>query len=611
MALAVIKYEGFEQGNHHFFFDIGDNRYFRFAIGTENTYVNSAVKLLANVRHSSKMMGPVPPSDFGRGRIKVAAEFFDREFSYIQLMSYRTKEGKGPAVSPVLKVNTVQMSLPQIDLPAISLSKKKESLNMKQTVSHIPFSYKESSVSESFFWDKLISLAPKVLPIVQKLTAGKKDGEGAKTELKPDEIIKLLSDPETIKTITDVLKSLTSKAESSSVENAFSSAMSGYSRAMNPAIIALVPAILEAITKLGELGVKINKDELETLQKLNPGVDDPDVANLLNSMTLGLLASDPLPEFRESKVVNLSVHGIQKTWMNGMEVYSFLKGREINIPIRINTPKTIPSGTIHLVVKRPVSNEVIIVNRMKFSGAQDGLLSVTPSIPEFHADDLVSGENYIACITLLWNGKDKLKFGKTVEIPIAVSGNYSFKQLGNKKDIIRLKDVRNHRAYWHKVWQKDFTDDVKRYEFACKYYIAVEGNRSDIGRMETVEQLEYERPHKMTGRMKSGLAIGVSALNELLPTISEYDRLQQEQLEALRTSAFESSVQQAARMSVKFRGQSGEAAAVWVYPEFSITELILQKAVAVNETGNITEFEQELVHFPIPEATHFVGVQTD
>ncbi|XOV68335.1 MAG: hypothetical protein ACFHU9_04000 [Fluviicola sp.] len=379
---------------------------------------------------------------------------------------------------------------------------------------------------------------------------------------------------------------------------------------MDPtAIMKLVGVVTDGLAKLGKIGAQINKDELDALQKLNPGVDDKDVQGLLNQMGVESSYFQRI-KFQKSNLVRIEVAEIEKSILNGDTHYVYGYGIEMKIPVKLHTPRDIPRGIFEIIVRRKDSSEVVIRHRQRHQGSRGGIFEMHPTIPAHLADDLVSGESYDLYLAVLWKGKRNKKFGSCIDIPIAVATEYAFDRIGESKHVVALNDIELHRPFWHKVWQADFTNDTVRYEFECKYYYAIEADRRANAQMETVEFLEPARPRKMEGKMKSGLILSPEVLNDLLPTIGG-ESLSIDQLEALKTDAFIKQQHRAARSGLKYKGRDGEAAALWVYPEMVLREIILKKTANITPYGTIAGFEEEKVVFPIPELAHFVGVQSN
>ncbi|MBH5322455.1 hypothetical protein [Aurantiacibacter sediminis] len=105
MALAHIRPDpaGGAPGTRSFIAELGASRYWRVAVGPEETRRTDGARLMAKPAHVSQVSGPVPPEARGRVRVTIPEEHFDRENGHVQLMTYRDANGTGPAFSPVVR----------------------------------------------------------------------------------------------------------------------------------------------------------------------------------------------------------------------------------------------------------------------------------------------------------------------------------------------------------------------------------------------------------------------------------------------------------------------------------------------------------------------------
>ena len=113
MALAILTFDedagfdGPEGGRAQFVAEIGTNRFFQWAVGDGNVTRTDGLNVLANRKHVSDVMGPIEEASRGRVSFSVPGELFDRENQHVQLMSYRTADRTGPAISDVVTVPVV------------------------------------------------------------------------------------------------------------------------------------------------------------------------------------------------------------------------------------------------------------------------------------------------------------------------------------------------------------------------------------------------------------------------------------------------------------------------------------------------------------------------
>lgn len=374
-------------------------------------------------------------------------------------------------------------------------------------------------------------------------------------------------------------------------------------------IMTLISAVTDGLQKLGTIGAQINKDELDTLVKLNPGVVDADVQGLLNQMGV---KTYPFPsiKFKTSALARLEIKDLSTLSHRNQSCFCFSYGKAMGFPLKINAPKDIPKGIIQLIVRRE-NGEVLIQHRTEHNGSNQGVLSIVPEIPAYLADDLIPGELYKAYIAVIWRGKDGEKLGASIDLPILVTSGYFYDRIGTSKEPVPLNDINKYRAFWHKVWQSDFTEEVVRYEFECKYYFALEHARTQNAQMETIELMSPARPRKMEGKMKSGLILSPAVLNQLLPALGSFPMLTDQQLAAVESEDFIVNQQRASRTGLEYKGKAGEMAALWVYPEVQATEVYLRKEGSVNQYGNVENTIEEVVYFPSIVSAHFIGVTSN
>ncbi len=494
MALAHLTYTGGTNGHQHFTADLGNNRYFRVMIGDYHTYRSYGVPLLEKKSFTSQLYGPIPEPKFGRIRFQVPDRLFQRNASYVQIISYRDKEENGMAVSDVERT---MPSVSSVELPSIQLSVETMEIN-KQIIS-IPFQYKESGLSEAMFLDKIFNALPKILPVIGEMIGGgkanKKKGGDKKTSDISQQILGLIKNPEKLQQVLDLLKGVSvddakkgedaAEAEATSGAQAVTFSSPKWSSAMiDPmTIMTVISTVVDGLEKLGKIGQQINKDELDTLIKLNPGVDDPDVQGLLNQMQYrhsGAMNMNPMDimkligkitdgleklgkigqqinkdeldtliklnpgvddkdvqgllnqmgiqrynipriRFSKSAVVRLEVDGIVPVTEAGESVYMYAYGREMICPVMIHSPRDIPGGILQIIIRSKSNGEVILHHKMKHDGSVNGRLTVNPTIPAYLADDLVRGEAYDMYIAVLWKGKKDTKYGCSLEIPVTIA----------------------------------------------------------------------------------------------------------------------------------------------------------------------------------------------
>jgi hypothetical protein len=679
MALAILKYAINSGNNQQFSGDIGKNRYFRIIVGGAETFSRYGVPLMKDQKFASPLYGPIPDSSFGRIHFEIPADLITHEYAYVQLYSYKDKAENGIAISSIVRVIPGSTNMHPMQRSLSFSAPNLSPVPIEKSVGSVAFQYKEKPVSNALFLDKLMEFLPKAIPMIGSLLGGKSktDQKGGSKSGIPDQLLKLISDPEQLQKIMDLLKGLLSPApsgqetKSESKSYARSNKLSG--AMIDPmTIMTIISAVTDGLQKLGTIGAQINKDELDAMAKFNPGVVDPDVQGLLNQMSVsntshammdpmtittlistitdgleklgqigakinkdeldamekfnpGVVDKDvqgllnqmgvktyPFPsiKFKTSDLARLEIKELNTVSYKNQPRYCFSYGKAMGFPLKINAPKDIPKGIVQLIVRRE-NGEIMIQHRLEHNGSNQGILSVVPEIPAHLADDLIPGELYKAYIAVIWRGKNGEKLGASIDLPILISSGYFYDRIGSSKEPVALNDINKYRAFWHKVWQSDFTEDVVRYEFECKYYFALEHGRAKNAQMETIELMSPARPRKMEGKMKSGLILSPAVLNQLLPSMGSFPMLTEQQLAAVEAEEFIVNQQKASRTGLEYKGKAGEMAALWVYPEVQATEVYLQREGSVNQYGNVEHTVEEVVYFPSIVSAHFIGVTSN
>jgi hypothetical protein len=193
---------------------------------------------------------------------------------------------------------------------------------------------------------------------------------------------------------------------------------------------------------------------------------------------------------------------------------------------------------------------------------------------------------------------------------ITISREYAFDRVEETTDLVPLDDVQIHREFWHKAWDVTFDEDLRRVVFECRYHYVLDPDATDNAQMETVTEAQPAGDGKETGTLKSGLAMSLYRLNELLPRISSHSSLGEVELAGLATDEFVARFDQGARTRVRFVGVRGHSAALWVFPEVKVQEVVFRRASQVNAAGHVLSVEDHRVRFPIPVLAHFVGVMS-
>ncbi|MEP7382129.1 MAG: hypothetical protein ABI910_10610 [Gemmatimonadota bacterium] len=470
------------------------------------------------------------------------------------------------------------------------------------------------------------------------------DGTGGTATATPATLIK----PETAQLLMQLLEQLQGKAVAAPATvtaTALSVGGSEYSRAsVAPLLVAALPALMpllekvltpetiktvlehadptkiigaltDSLKELGELGLEHDKQENEHLRALNPmGVHAP-VDDLLKEMGFaastdaGVTRERGEPAYRRVESVTLNFAAASPVMIHGRSRVCYRTGDEIAFPLDLETPRPIADAHLTLLVKDPATRKILVRKPFTVHQAGTGRLATRITLTPAETKPLAEGEEYLVCAYLVWkNGRGK-RIGTSRSQMITVIGEYIFDRV-EEGTVVPLNDMGKFRPFWHKVWQGSFTTEFYKLDFEGKYYYALETSREGNAPIETTVTFEPNGDKVRKGRLRSGMTTSLGALNALLPVISNAASLPADQLGALRSSDFVSRFNVAARFHAPFSGKAGISAALWVYPEVKVQQVVLFKAASTDADGHVRELTETRVPFPMPVTIHVIGART-
>lgn len=700
MALAILRLAGGDDGRVQLDAEIGSNRYWRWAIGSGEVRREGGVARLDDPAFTSELLGPAPDAALGRVRIEIPAGRIDREHRHVQLMSYRTTEGDGPAISEILRLPLgagLRGGMPEISFSlagapvrtetttvAIARAAPRmtpgwiESMNSHTDPRPIPFTLsvrREAELSDAMFLPALLPILAQVAPAVGGLLAQAAPAIGGILSSAAPAIGSLLggltsgggarpasggggnggaaggsaspNTQEILRIVQAVLQGMQQQGGQPASPGATPAAQpaahalsaSPYSTASMAPLAALMPllqqvltpetvqalitqlsprqvigAVTDSVTQIGRLGADIHRAEMEHLERLNPGVNDPALDQLMAGMSLARSArvrASGEPDYRRVPSVTLDFTGVRAHTLEGRPRVCYRAGGALGFPLAVDTPRQIREARLHLVVKDVVTREVIARARLPIASVAAGALSDVPSIAAADAAKLKPGEEYLVTAHLVWRDRQGRAIGACRSQLVTIVGDYLFGRVGEAGPLVALNDVDRHRDYWHKVWQGTYGDAVRSVDFDCKYHYTLDPSRNTNARQETVVRAEQDDARRRSrGRIQSGMVLSPVALNALLPQLGNAPALDEAELAALRTSAFSDRFAQAARFKVAMRGRNGTSAAIWVFPELRVTDVVLHRPSGSDEHGQVERFAEHVVKFPMPALVHYIGART-
>lgn len=365
--------------------------------------------------------------------------------------------------------------------------------------------------------------------------------------------------------------------------------------------------VINGILDFAKLGMQATEAEREHLRKLNPGVDDPALTQLLMSMSQGLASAQRL-NYRRVASVKLAFDEAQSQMLFGRSRVLYRKDQALQFPLSVNTPQTITKARLVLQIKHPDTLAVLVEDGEDVGDLSSGPIPLVPRIDESQVARLAPNQDYIVVATLMWKNKKNQQVGTSMQQRITVIGEYSFDRVEESGEPIAASDFEQYRDLWHKVWEADFGTGAHSARLDCRYYLVLNPKRTNNARLDT--HVEAGDKGELGGKLKAGMEYSPYVLNHLLTRLApDTTPLSDAELEALSGSDFVERFNQAAQFSGKLKGRRGERGALWVYPEFKIQTLVLTRAEDVDEHGNVRTLNETRVHFPMPVLMHFVGVK--
>jgi hypothetical protein len=436
----------------------------------------------------------------------------------------------------------------------------------------------------------------------------------------------LLEDTETVSAFSEPSQYVHEMAIPAMLMQALPALMPVVEKVLNPETLRTlmdnmpVNKVLGTVTEgLKQVTGMIQQSEQRTrehIEKIMPeAINQQEVTNLFQNLSLGLARGNSKLNYQRVEAVRLKFQDLTMLKLNGRSRLIYLRDRGIAFPLKITTPRPIPAGTLHLMVKNPVTLEVLIDQQYSVGEVTSGALKVLPKLSREELRRLPANEEYLICLYLVWSGKSKqtqqsIKLGTSVTQLMTLVGEYCFDRIEGPAEVVSLNDVKKFRPYWHKIWEGGFAEATREIRFDCKYYYTLEKDRINNARMETVTKMVKTEKAEQLGKLKSGVIFSPHELNALINHISPYPTLDDFQLRALLSSEFKTRFQQAASSQVKFQNNGGEKVALWVYPEFKLQQVMLKKVERTNEAGHVLELSEKPVRFPIPAVAHLIGAGT-
>lgn len=667
MALAYLKYEGSFGDGHQFSYDLGENQYFTLGVGNETRKSRrSGLRFIDDVYYTTPIQS-VNEQKFGRGKISLPNERLREKQAYVQLISYADRNKTGATFSDLVslrKMSAFNENNNDFQMPELGFSNQ-QTMNTIN-IDRRPLSKKEEQYSDSMFIQGLLAAIPSVIstigPALQGIVSGAGGASGIASAISglmsgaggASGIANMiggmlrgtngatsgssntqastsngraaidLTSPEFLNLIKTLLEKLPNAGTSR--------AQSQYSEAkVAPALLALIPmlqkvlspevmkSVIDSPNKMLNTIIdgtaKLDKQEMEHLEKLNPGVDDASVERILAGMSLSLASNAKAIPFKKISSVDFTFN-LKRAESGQSQTKTFLKGTDIRVPVTVNTPKTLPETVVQIMIKDPEKLTVFLERKFKVSMVEDNQTLDVAAIPAHDLLNVPSNKDLLLCYSIIWKNNKGQKLGVQKTTMISFTSSYMFSHVGAVVGTTApLNDVNQHRDFWHKVWQADLKGSTRKVTFDTKYIYQLENkgprNAQNQTKVKWDNPSDFGNERNVHGKLLSGFEASLSLINRQLPRISDYPSLTDEQLVALSSDHFMNGSAFSARTQLEFRGRSGDTLALWVFPELEVREIILKKASGADINGQPTSLAEETVYFGIPTSVHMVGVSSD
>lgn len=365
--------------------------------------------------------------------------------------------------------------------------------------------------------------------------------------------------------------------------------------------------VINGIKDFARLGLEADQQLQQHLERLNPGVDDPALHQLLASLSVEM-STHRARNYKRVASVRLHIEDLQTQVVLGRETTLYQANDAMQFPLSIETPQTIHDAEVMLQLKQADNLRIVHEANELVGEISSGALDVIPRVESNITQSLDSTKEHIIVLTLLWHNRRGQLRGASIQHSFSLMGKYHFDRVEESGELIPLDDRQTYRDYWHQIWEFTFSREMRRVDIQSRYYLTLDPQRNRNARVDS--QVRTERGGSRADiHLRAGFEYSLFALNHLMSRLApDQSPLNDDVLQALASDDFVNRFNQAAQHQGQIRGRPADAAALWVYPEFKIQTLVMVKASRVNENGNVTELTEERVQFPMPVMMHFVGV---
>ncbi|HLO60195.1 MAG TPA: hypothetical protein VK179_15705 [Bacteroidales bacterium] len=316
---------------------------------------------------------------------------------------------------------------------------------------------------------------------------------------------------------------------------------------------------------------------------------------------------------------------------SGLKRTVYSKNNPVTLRIKLNAPEPapkspLPKAIITFYFKEAEGAKPLMEKKFRQKNVAAGtMLSFSFSKEEIAV--LPLNTNLMVFTEIRWlnkNGKEIKALGST---EIVFAGNYFLKEQGKPASEEReLTDMKTYRAFWNKIWESPLLDsinqknpDQKKYmwelDATLKYDFRLTANHDSNGLMPTKMLKGADDKESLTdkqeGRMKGGLEISMDELNKLCTLWDKQPVLPGEKLDPLKNAMFMKNNASECIYHAKLKGKASQRGMIWVGPVLKLFSCKLNKVKTINESGVVTEVEEETIQFPLPVSARIIGIKSN
>ncbi len=647
MALALLRPDEIgEPGRRWFRFDIGANRFYRFAVGGPERRRQDGVTLVGEPCWVSPLQGPLPETAMGMGRFGIEERHFSGEAEFVQMMSYASASRDNPAVSAIVRA---RRSLPEFAPPprlpgAFATAPARAPARARTSA---------SPHSEAMWFGELLrAIAPAIGAMIGGIGGGKAADAPAAAPAAATGPLARLADPATINLLGQLVQQIAGlppapAAASPVPAKAGAQALGRYSEAQVLPIAALLPllpalmpllqqvlnpqtiqtvvdapnraaqTIIGGINDVLKIGVQADEAHMRHLREIHPGMDDPAMDRLMEGLSVWRGRPAARGAYRRTTRVRLAFDGLRSVTAAGQSRILFAHRRPIRLPLAIELPMlksgrplALRTPLLLLEVKDPTTLAVRRRVRAKLPTITQSGPIAAAELPAAAAAALAPGRDWLFSVTLTWKNRRGERIGVTMSTLAQLAGPFLYDGIVDEGEAIDLADPALHRAFWHRVWSGRFAPEAKRYDAEVDYAYRFDPEATDTRRSDTRAKTRPAENSvaKVDARLKGELVYGPDALAAAAAAIGlDSPPIAADERSAFADPAFIERMNLGARLRAPIRGRAGEGFAFWAYPAVRRATVRLGAPSEILDTGNVAALAWSDRPLVVPVALNLIG----